>query len=111
MRVNNEYVKTKISEEKAKAKKPKLNADGQDKQLASKYEQLEYANELVTIVEKLLKTLPENIQPAMTKHLNIAFGLATEAMIRPPLGTVWNQIEHWPMSKKLPSQPGVITTN
>jgi len=28
VRVNNDYVKTKISEEKAKAKKPKMNVDG-----------------------------------------------------------------------------------
>ena len=61
VRVNNEYVKTKISEERAKAKKPKLNNEGQDKQLASKYESLEVSAELNTIVEKLLKNLPESI--------------------------------------------------
>lgn len=77
VRVNNEYVKCKISEERAKAKKPKLNSDGQDKQLASKYESLEYTNELNAVVERLLKTLPENIQQQMAKHLNIAFGLTS----------------------------------
>lgn len=41
VRVNNDYVKCKISEEKAKIKKPKLNSDGK-----SKYETLEVAQEL-----------------------------------------------------------------
>lgn len=59
VRVHNDYVKTKIFEERAKAKKPRLNNDEQDKQLASKYEPLEYINELTSIVQKLLKILPE----------------------------------------------------
>jgi len=59
--LNNDYVKTKISEEKAKAKKPKINNEEQEKQLASKYESLEATTELNAIVEKLLKNLPEVI--------------------------------------------------
>ena len=61
VRLNNDYVKTKISEEKAKAKKPKINNEEQEKQLASKYESLEATTELNAIVEKLLKNLPEGI--------------------------------------------------
>ena len=101
MRVNNEYVKCKISEEKAKAKKPKLNNEGQ---LASKYETLDVSTELLAIVEKLLKTLPENLHQPMGKHLNIAFGLAQASQKMPAIGQTWNSIVHWPQAKKQASQ-------
>lgn len=100
VRVNNDYFKCKISEEKAKAKKPKFNNDGQ---LASKYETLEVSNELRTIVDKLLKTLPENLHQPMAKHLNIAFGLAQASLNAPAIGQLWSTIVHWPCGAKKPS--------
>lgn len=105
MRVNNDYVKTKVNEERAKAKKPRINSDEADK-LVGKYEPLEYVNELTTIVQKLLKNLPELIQNAMEKKLNIAFGLApAPTLSRPAIGSQWNVITKWPNLGKKPSQP------
>lgn len=74
VRLNNDYVKTKVNEERAKAKKPRVNNDELEK-LGGKFEPLEYCNELTAIVQKLLKNLPEPIQTGMERKLNIAFGL------------------------------------
>lgn len=75
VRVNNDYVKTKVNEERAKAKKPRVNNDELEK-LGGKFELLEYGNERTAIVQKLLKNLPEPIQTSMERKLNVAFGLA-----------------------------------
>ena len=87
VRVNNDYVKTKVNEERAKAKKPRVNNDELDK-LGGKFEPLEYVNELAAIVQKLLKNLPETIQIAMERKLNVAFGLApAPTLCRPQIGS------------------------
>ena len=93
--VNNEYVKTKINEEKAKAKKPRLNDDKFDQQLKDKYETLNYKAEMSRIVKELVKGLPETIQPIMeSKHLNFIFGLDTRS--KPVPGNLWNKIVVFP---------------
>jgi len=91
----------KILEEKAK-KRPRLNNEEQEKQLASKFEQIEYEKELGTIVKRLVKLLPEQIQEEMErKHLNLAFGLAPAPNLKPPsMGSIWSTIQRWPDIKK-----------
>ena len=95
--VNNDYVKTKINEEKAKAKKPRLNDDKFDQQLKDKYETLNYKAEMSRIVKDLVKGLPETIQPIMeSKHLNLIFGV--DSRKKPVLGDAWHKVLLFPNS-------------
>ena len=48
----------KIGEEKAKAKKPKLD----DQKLATKYEQISFETEMGRVAKELVKNVPENCQ-------------------------------------------------
>ena len=93
--VNNDYVKTKINEEKAKAKKPRLNDDKFDQQLKDKHMTLNYKDEMSRIVKELVKGLPETIQPIMeSKHLNFIFGV--DSRKKPILGNVWHKVVLFP---------------
>ena len=49
--INNEYVKCKIGEEMAKAKKPKMSAADYEAQLNNRYEKITYEKELELIVK------------------------------------------------------------
>ena len=46
VRINNEYVKCKIGEEMAKAKKPKMSSADYETQLNNRYEKLTFEKEL-----------------------------------------------------------------
>lgn len=60
--INNEYVKVKQLEDKAKAKKPRIASSGDANNLSSKYELLTYEGELNRTVKDLENTLPEPIR-------------------------------------------------
>ena len=95
--LNNRYVDAKISEEKAKAKKPKLNDDKLEAQLAQKYEKITYEQEMGRLVKELSKGLAEDVAPVFErKYLNRIFGLGKTQNPNPTLGKVWNQIIVWP---------------
>ena len=94
VRIHNEYIRTKILEEKAKAKRHKggKNEDDPNK----KYEQLDFEKELYRNVnEVLVNTMPENIRERMrTKYLNVLFGLEPEPPEKLPLcGNVYHCIK------------------
>ena len=108
--VNNEYVKTKINEEKAKAKKPRLADDKFEQQLKERYETFNYKTEMTRIVKELVKGLPEAVQPVMeNRHLNVIFGV--QVRHKPVVGNIWNKIVAFPTVTPLPirkaSQPTV----
>ena len=65
----------KIGEEKAKAKKPKLD----DQKLATKYEQISFESEMSRVAKDLVKNVPENCQIILlASHLNPLLGLKSE---------------------------------
>lgn len=99
VKLHNDYCRMKIGEEKAKAKKPKMNEGMFDKQLTSKYEQMSFETEMARICKELVKNCPEAVQPILQKnHLNLLLGLKVEQSVLPKLGSVWNTVKVFPMS-------------
>ena len=89
VKVHNEYCRMKISEEKAKTKRPKVN----DEKLESKFEQISFETEMSRIVKELVKNLPPAVQPVLMKnHLNMPLGLKVDSAIKPKIGSVWNKV-------------------
>lgn len=58
VKIHNTYCRMKIGEEKAKAKKPKVD----DQKLATKYEQVTFELEMLKIAKDMAKNVPENCQ-------------------------------------------------
>ena len=54
VKLHNDYCKMKISEEKAKAKKPKMNEEKLDEQLKGRYEQITFEQEMTRICKELV---------------------------------------------------------
>ena len=54
-------MKIKINEERAKAKKPKVNDDKIEAQLAQKYEKISYDQEMKRLVKEFSKGLSEPV--------------------------------------------------
>lgn len=65
VKMHNDYCRMKINEEKAKAKRPKLNEEKLDQQLQTKFEQITFDTEMGRIVKDLVKNLPDNVQPVI----------------------------------------------
>ena len=89
VRIHNDYVKTKILEERAKAKHKKGFKD-------DKYEPLDFDKELRKhVVESLSVQFPENIRDRLqTKYLDVLFGLVTEVTMKMPFcGAAYNVIK------------------
>ena len=87
----------KISEEKAKTKRPKVNDEKLELQLQSKFEQITFESEMTKIVKELVKNIPEAVQPVLMKnHLNMPLGLKVDSAIKPKLGTLWNKVQLFP---------------
>lgn len=97
VKLHNDYCRMKINEEKAKAKKPKVNEEKLEIQLATKFEAISYESEMTRISKDLVKGCPEAVQPILLKnHLNLLLGLKVEQADRPTLGSVWNQVTVFP---------------
>jgi len=65
VKLHNDYCRMKIGEEKAKAKKPKMNEEKLDQQLNIKYEQISFESEMTRICKDLVKGCPEVVQPIL----------------------------------------------
>jgi len=89
--INNEYVKVKQLEDKAKAKKPRTtDANGQ----GGKYELLTYNGELNRTLKELENVLPEQIRKRMVdQYLSILFGIEGAGAHLPPKGNQWSKIQ------------------
>ena len=57
VKLHNDYCKMKISEEKAKVKRGKIN----DEKLDQRYEQISFEQEMTRICKELVQKLPENV--------------------------------------------------
>ena len=97
VQLHNDYVRMKINEEKAKAKRPKVNEEALDKMLNSKYEQITFEAEMTRVVKDMVKNLPETIQGILERnHLNMLLGLKVDSSIKPKLGSMWNTVSLFP---------------
>lgn len=97
--LNNEYIKIKINEEKAKAKKPKVNDDKIEATIAQKYEKITYDSEMKRLVKEFSKGLSDPVATVFEqKYLNRIFGVASDAQddIFPKVGQLWNKIVLFP---------------
>jgi len=96
VRIHNDYVKTKICEERAKAKHKK---GFKDDEANKKYELLDFDKELRKhVVESLSVQFPENIRERLqAKYLDVLFGLATEVTEKMPFcGSTYHLIQQFP---------------
>ena len=103
VKLHNDYCKMKISEEKAKVKRGKIN----DEKLDQRYEQISFEQEMTRICKELVQKLPENVQPILQKnHLNMHLGLRVDKASKPKLGSVWNIIACFPTSVQAATNKG-----
>lgn len=93
--INNEYVKVKQLEDKAKAKKPRVtDANGQDGKGNSKYEMLTYNGELNRTLRDLENMLPELIRKRMVdQYLSILLGVEGACAHLPSKGNQWSKVQ------------------
>jgi len=97
VKVHNEYCRMKINEEKAKAKKPKINEEKLEAQLHAKFEPISYESEMTRISKDLVKGCSEVVQPLLQKnHLNLLLGLKVDQEDKPKLGHIWNIVNVFP---------------
>lgn len=97
--LNNEYVKIKINEEKAKAKKPKMNDEKLETALQSKYEKITYDQEMGRLVKEFSKGLSESVALVFEqKYLNRVCGVTSSQQEDglPKAGCIWNKIALFP---------------
>ena len=68
VQLHNDYVRMKINEEKAKTKKPRMNEEKLDQQLASKYEKTTFEAEMSRVVKEMVKNIPDEVKPILEQN-------------------------------------------